>query len=448
VPRRNLPTWFPLYGVALLAATMSPLWRTCRVHGIESEFYWLDFGLNVLLFVPLGHALLALLLSLALETTQSVLPRDPNGFDCLANVFGAWLGMRLEPGFLRMRRHAPVRALGVTALLIAWAVVITLSVQRLPNDFSNWRPYDLVIGTPADASARWQGTIAEFALFDRANAKPLAGAAAPPLWRDGGPILWLRFASPPRGRIDGPDGPRPLNIAPEPLSREGWAVEGRSWVLPKPLAQAVHARLSDTSEFAIDARLRSVSMPSALQTPIVSLSRDPVRHSFTLEQHGRELDLRVHTPSDAAIPWQAELRTEAGALTGDLQWVRAEFHGPIARMFVDGECRGEVLYPLVYQPWPLAAGIVPAILLCTVGSALALAGLPPLRTRRARAVVFWAAGSGAWLLLWAVGAWSHFPDYDAVAGCLTAFGLAAAAPILGVPRLEAALSDPPSAHPG
>ncbi len=111
---------------ATLAVTCAPFWplrATPRAFATVSRLGALDFGLNVVLFVPCG-ALLALLgrrvsavtavaalLSLGIEAAQMYIPpRHPSQLDVLANALGAFAGAlvaALVVSRLRARRRGP-----------------------------------------------------------------------------------------------------------------------------------------------------------------------------------------------------------------------------------------------------------------------------------------------------------------------------------------------------
>ncbi len=107
-----------LYPFAPLARVARPLTWAGAAHPSLLAF---DIVANVLLFVPLGalapgrRTLAAgLLLSVAIETTQALLPpRTPSLLDVLANSLGVTLGVLL---------HAPLRRLAALRIVLPAAV--------------------------------------------------------------------------------------------------------------------------------------------------------------------------------------------------------------------------------------------------------------------------------------------------------------------------------------
>jgi hypothetical protein len=108
-----------LYSLALLAVLLLPVSYAGIVNAIGDWLRydvgiawfgsgWIEFGANILMFVPLGFLLtlffrrpwfgvvLALMLSAAAEVTQIVIPsRQPTARDIVANSLGAALGAAL-----------------------------------------------------------------------------------------------------------------------------------------------------------------------------------------------------------------------------------------------------------------------------------------------------------------------------------------------------------------
>ena len=443
--RWQVPTWFPLYGAMLLAVTLTPLWPSCAATPFVWRLNVRDFLQNVLLFLPLGFALrqlpwaglglLALGLSGGIEFAQSHLPRAPGGMDSVANTLGALLGQKLRPPNASALWPRPGQPLLVAVALLLLVSSVVLSSRLVPNDLSNWEEYDLIIGNELTGDRPWEGEIAELAIFDRAIKKDPApvGTGDPPSWREGGPILWLGFEPPARARVDGPAGPRPLAI-PDPLPAglalgRNLSVQGGGWVLPRWAAEAVRERLTASGELSVTARLRVASRDTFGPARIVSLSHTPYLRNFTLGQSRADLVLRVRTPHTSDNGMEPEIRSSGGALTTRPQSVRATFHGPYGRIFVDGRCYGDLLYPAEYAVWPIGSGIAFTILTCCAAVALGAASLVA-RGERRRIAAFWIGGSAAWMILWLTDTWARFPTYDSVAAAVGVAGMLSALPLV------------------
>lgn len=447
------PRWLPLYAVLVLAATLSPLWTTCDTQSLTLGFYPLDFALNGLLFAPLGVALVrwpswaaavaALAFSVAIEWTQSQLPRIPNLADIAANTGGALIGYRLADRLVALVRAALCRRCRRTLVALAaaalWAAIVAGSAVQAPPDLSSWKPRRLAVGGPIPGEQPWHGEIAQWLVFDRALAPEAASRwldpAARATRREGAPVLELRFTAPASARVAAPDGWRsfPLPAAfPDgiALGATGLRAAGGAWLLPEAVSREIHARIVASGEFTLAVRMRAAdgsrASPQA-QARVLSLARDPVRHSFTLEQFGHDLALRVRTPARERLSWEAEARTSGGVLGDDFADAVGVFRPGLARIFVDAVCRGEIFYPLVYQAWPFGGGIAFTIALGTLLPALAAAAFAA--TTRGRRIAGGLAGSAAWIGMGWSGAWAHFSGFDVRAALVGAAVLLALAPL-------------------
>lgn len=138
-PRRRwwVLGWLALYVVAVAVVVLSPVSYADFVNAagdwlrddLGVTFFgsgWIEFGANVLMFVPLGFLLtllfehpwygvaLALVLSAGVELAQFFIPsREPSVRDVVANVLGAALGAALAWLIVLRRgrrRRAPVEA--------------------------------------------------------------------------------------------------------------------------------------------------------------------------------------------------------------------------------------------------------------------------------------------------------------------------------------------------
>lgn len=133
---RRASTWVVVYGVALALIAFWPQpvdSGADRLLGVISRVFpiltyqRIEFGSNILLFVPLGVGLavllrrtrylvmpIALLVSLTIESVQAVCiaARTPSVYDIIANVSGAALGL-VAVAVIEARRRRDARRAGV-----------------------------------------------------------------------------------------------------------------------------------------------------------------------------------------------------------------------------------------------------------------------------------------------------------------------------------------------
>lgn len=203
-------------------------------------------------------------------------------------------------------------------------------------------------------------------------------------------------------------------------------------MLPEIASRHIHQRITTTQRFTVFARLRVDDLNNSGPARIVSLSQDPALRDFTLGQDGRDLVLRVRTPH-TTLNGGPSVRTGDRPLSSGFHAIRGVFGGWSASIFVDGRCRGELLYPAMYTRGllgdPIAGTLVCCIALAGIACAAAAGG-----SRRRRAIALLLGGATALGTCWVTGVWDHFPHFHLYAPVLGAAALAASVPL--IPLLE------------
>lgn len=445
--------WLALYLVVLGAATLSPFWLHCAPQPWLTRSGVADVVQNLVLFVPLGFAtrrapvvaliVLVAVLSGGIEWLQRWLPRSPSPWDLAANTGGALLGRWVPAQGLGLhlrgwRRPLPLSALALAAL----AGVLAWPNPMPPNDFSSWQPYPLLLGNELTGDRPWHGTVSEIAVYDRAlEGDAFDGGGLPagtdrgPTWEEGGPILWIRFASPATGRLDGPGGPRPLELEPPggdgvSLEPDGVRLAGGRWVLPTAWADHVRRRLQATDRISVAVRFRTADLDQEKTARILSMSRNPGNRDFTLGQDGRNLAFRTRTPAVGPNGVRPHATTFDAGLTLDEHHVTAVFDGSASRILRDGQCRGDAWIAVARGAGPRGKDVGLAVVVCVALGTLALRSL--IAGRRLTPAATGAAFLGAaivWGALWAAGLWSHLPGFGPWALVLGAAAFLATLPI-------------------
>lgn len=436
--------WVPIYLVLLLAATLSPCVAHCTPAAPDFDPGAIDFCVNTLFFLPLGWALrrwrlafvalVALGISGGVELAQRWLLRTPSPWDVAANVVGALVGARLlvlllpDPWPRWSRRQVTAMAAVATVALIAFAKQTTFSVR--PNDFRTWAPYPLLIGNEMEAERPWRGQLRDVRVFDRPITPTDLGRLRSAPWEQGGPVLAIDLASTPRAWTDGPAGRQPVSLDPLPdkatTSAGGVHLNGARWQLPPSAASHVFQRARGTHRIAVAARLRLDPDPLPHPGRILTLSWDAEQRNFTLDQAGHRLGWRVRTPTAGANGENPVVFTTPIDTEEELDVV-ASFTGPWSRIWINGTCTGERLVAARRQRDLLGQAIALTIVTTTAMGALLgalLLGIPGTLT----------SGTATWSLLWLLGAWNHYPDYDPIATILGAVTVAAVVP--GANRLS------------
>lgn len=442
------PAWFPLYLLLLFGATLSPLWIHCAPHSWSFRgFFPIDLIGNILLFVPLGIAFrsrpalavacLAVFASGGIELLQRWLPRLPSPLDVVTNLIGAMLGRWLPlPRVPTIDHRLLAVGLGLLSLASLAASLASLALRQA-SDFSNWDAYPLMIGNEFTRDRPWFGMIEEVAIYDRALDRdeieePDEGRLARG-WREGGPILSLRFRDPAHGHLDGPSGrdplsPHPPADVPMHLRSDGLSTRGGLWVLPDKAARHVRERLTESGAFSLHARIRADDLSARGPARIVSLSADTSNRNFTLGQDERELVLRIRTPGTGPNG-HFEAQTADSPLGQNPIDVWGIFDGQVASIFVDRICRADQHLAMRAAPELIGVSIVTTIIVVTALSGLAAAAMSRSSRRRGRQLWLVCGGASAWLFLFFAGCWEHLPYLDVPAVLVGVASLTAAAPL-------------------
>ena len=333
-----------------------------------------DYPRNVLLFLPIGFGIAALLkkrgrstrtmlvsalvvgfcLTLLVETLQLFLPdRQTSLADVLSNIAGAFLGfllfylwgtqiLKFATGSLGKTTHY-LDARILTAIFIGYAViVILLSLSFLRGTgLSNWDDsFPLILGNEHTGDRPWQGQIAELLIADKALTEE---AVARILSTEGQESIegpWLAYYTL-TGEADYPDKTGNLpdlswrSAIPESQQAADFEFNGSHWLETKTPVALLTQKLRQTSQFTLVTSIATADLDQSGPARIVSISGDPFRRNFTLGQEGSDLALRLRTPvtgingtnPELAVP---EFFTDSG-------WHRlvVTYNGLVLRLYVD-----------------------------------------------------------------------------------------------------------------
>jgi hypothetical protein len=295
-----------------------------------------------------------------------------------------------------------------------------------------------MIGNEFTRNRPWSGMVAEVAIYDRAvepqQIEEGVETSRERGWREGGPILSLRFRDPAHGYLDGPGGRDPLSLHPPAdvpmhLGSDGLDTRGGLWVLPESAARHVRERLMESGEFSLRTWIRVDDLSAQGPARILSISVDPFNRNFTLGQVERDLVLRIRTPSNGLNGRKVEVRTVDSPLGRNLVEVWGVFDGQVASIFIDGICRADQHLAMRGAPALIGVMIVPMIIVATALSGLAAATMSRTTRRRGRQLWLVCGGSSAWFFLFSAGCWEHLPYFDVPAVLVGVASLAAAAPL-------------------
>ncbi len=282
---------------------------------------YLDFPLNVLLFMPFGFGLASLLnqaglskkatllavflagfcLTWLVESLQFFLPgRTPNVADLMANTLGALAGLGGFRIWNERRRFLPVvlqpRYL-VFCLIIYLILLLGLGfVLREKSRLMDWQPrFPLVIGNEKTGNRAWTGSVTDLMILDRALSsndvqRAFQSGRATFITEDALVAYYsLRDAADLADRTGNLPDLRWIGAGAQQL-------DGRNWLRTGWAAVTLEERLVSSSQFSVLALVATADLQQTGPARIISVSATPYYRNLTLGQEGRDLVVRVRTP--------------------------------------------------------------------------------------------------------------------------------------------------------
>ncbi len=302
---------------------------------------YLDLPLNVILFMPFGFGLSAVLdkkgyskrfvlvttaaagfvLTLIVESLQFYLPvRTPSVFDLLTNTLGALAGLV----FYRLWQNRPVvvektRAIisnpQKLAIALTFYLLLLLGMAFLLQRGSrlmNWQPaFPLLIGNEHSQDRPWAGSVTKLAIIDKAlsasetnvlfsNSEPAAifGEQLVAFY----PLTDAVSLHDQTGNL--PDLMWKNNSDDLPVDKTP-QLDGQHWLETESSIAYLTERLQTTSEFTLSLTVATADTNQEGPARIMSVSIDPFLRNMMIGQDGTDLVLRVRTPltgENGAVP--------------------------------------------------------------------------------------------------------------------------------------------------
>ena len=294
---------------------------------------FLDFLRNIVLFIPMGFGLGAILdfhgwerkrilagvicagflLTLSVEMLQNFLPdRQPSVSDLFTNTIGALCGY-LCFELWQNRREASDRL--NESLAVPRSVLVALSVYILfmfllgidlasSVRLRDWDPeYKLLLGNERSGDRSWLGTLRDLLIFDRAvgfeEAFDLIDAPENAMRGGSNPLAFYSLSGS-NSFVDFVGMQPDLTWRSKTASGgEQYAADflGEQWLQTESAVSELSARIQDSSEFSI--RLSSAASMTEQTGParIISISKGPNKRNITVGQDGNDLVVRLRSPS-------------------------------------------------------------------------------------------------------------------------------------------------------
>jgi hypothetical protein len=327
----------------IIATTMIPLgFRRPSATYIDYTFNSADFINNLILYLPLGIALIRLSLPLAclcgffLATCAEFLQlgyvdRTPSPFDIASNTCGTFVGYLAALLFVRMKGYTfesldlPRWITACTAIPLALLGTALLVHNKPISDFSNWDPsFDLAIGNELTGDRPWIGTISEMAIYSSV----ISQSSISEIFSKGPHPTTLSGPSKTPAFI--------LNVPPDSAKRHGGSL------LSKPEELALYRSLVEANELTILVWIQTNNVEQKGPARIVTYSRDSVSRNFTLGRIENTLTFRLRTPISGNNGTSPALYSGPVLVPDRTAFVAATYDGRIAALYVDGKRAAQI----------------------------------------------------------------------------------------------------------
>lgn len=291
----------------------------------------LDFPRNILLFVPLGFGLAAILdqrgwpksrirfavlacgffLTLMVESFQQFLPsRQPSAADLIANTLGAlaglacyrlWQNREATADWLKEVLLAPPKVLAALAI---YALLLLLMAYGLSSTvrYYEWDvDYRLMLGNEATGDRQWRGSVYDLIVFDRVlendQVRHLLNEPELALTNNEGLLAFYPLTE---GDPE-PDlaGKQPSLIrlpAAEIDKKEHTPHFGENyWLASESAVKELSVLLQESSQLTIRLTVATADLEQGGPARIVTISEDALLRNLTLGQEGNDLVIRFRS---------------------------------------------------------------------------------------------------------------------------------------------------------
>jgi len=291
----------------------------------------IDFPQNILLFLPFGFGIAAVLerrswsknhiqlavlisgflLTLLVESLQQFLStRQPSVADLIANTLGALAGLACYR--LWQSNRVSMQRLGrtitvprnVMAALAVYVPILLLMAYRLSTSthFQEWDPeFSMLVGNEQTADRPWQGSLGDLLIFDRVLGEREAHDLLenPRLALSGREDLLAYYPLGGDRATADLSGNQP-DLVWQPSSAGGSDdpsrnLDGDNWLESLTAVSNLTQRLLETSQLSLRLSVSTGDLEQGGPARIVSISEDPYLRNLTLGQEENDLVLRYRS---------------------------------------------------------------------------------------------------------------------------------------------------------
>ena len=323
----------------ICAATLSPFnfiipqSLPSVVEGFRFGSYIKDYWQNILLFIPWGFGLAAVInfkqrriliiliislfgsaiLSTTVELAQFFLPsRISNLTDIIFNTFGGGLGgwlyyyrlkiVDLLTGKINLLGRNIARAIGGYCIIVTLAILILLFSVNL----SNWDDdYYLAFGNEVTGNRPWNGYINSVYICDRTldfSEISTAFANTNIFGKSDNLVLRLNYKLLQLSNFvwmqSSENNSKPLikDRVNNKITSKGIALNSQQWLITSVPATDIVNRLKQSNEFTISLTFATDNLDQTGPARIVSLSKDIYAQNLVIGQEKNDLHFRLRTP--------------------------------------------------------------------------------------------------------------------------------------------------------
>jgi len=296
------------------------------------EFNYIDFIVNVLLYMPLGLSLVrykplmsilfGLILSTSIETFQMwCFERHSALFDVIANGLGVAIGLSVAHYMVKIRKITldqwPVnKFIGVSALIFFIFLLIAVIQSTRQSSLARWdNSYSLLLGNETTSDRPWQGTINTLALVPAAFSQQQ--------------VLSLSDLS--QGDVKATLIKNGAYVLPSAVKLTGKSEH----YLSQEVTDFFYNKAIRHNSFTVIATVNTNNLQQGGPARIISFSKGPFNRNFDLGQEQQQLVFRVSTLTtpDAIHP---RVTTPSILQPGIPTTVAATYNGSIMRLYVNG----------------------------------------------------------------------------------------------------------------
>ncbi|MFL7869819.1 MAG: VanZ family protein [Anaerolineales bacterium] len=291
-----------------------------------------DFPRNILLFMPFGFSLGAILeqrgwsnnrvrlavlvsgflLTMLVESLQYFLPtRQPSVADLIGNSLGALAGLalfhllqkhKIETNWLAAKIAEPKKAISIFALYAFFLLLMTYGLSTSTR-FRDWNVnYRMMLGNERTGDRVWVGSARDLAIYNRVLdplvARDLLRNPEIALVNREGLLAYYPLTG--FEKLQDVTGNQPDLFSPTGDEKESEQTvtqfNNNHWLETRSTVRELTKSIQETSQMSVRLSVAPVNLIQVGPARILSISENPYFRNMTLGQEGSDLIIRLRTP--------------------------------------------------------------------------------------------------------------------------------------------------------